>query len=105
MQKFDELLNEEHMLDFMAASSMIFSGFAIKAMDFERKVDAIMSIFDSLPEWVPSSLLTETTGLTADTIRKQLQDPRLFEPDVDYKKVGRIWYIHKNAIVKVRRRK
>ena len=99
------LTDTEQILDFMAASSMIFSGFAIKAMDFERKVDAIMGIFDSLPEWIPANLLTETTGLTADTIRKQLQDPRLFEPEVDYKKVGRIWYIHKDAIVKVRRRK
>ena len=97
--------NSEGVLDFMAASSMIFSGFAIMALSLEEKVDALSDIFDTLPEWIPANTLKESTGLTVDTIRKQLQNPRLFEPEVDYKKIGRIWYINKNAIAKVRRQK
>jgi len=100
-----EIIQDSELLDFMAASSMIFSGFAIKALSLEKKIDALTEVFDTLPEWIPANTLRETTGLTVDTIRKQLQNPRLFEPEVDYKKVGRIWYINKNAIARVRRQK
>ena len=96
---------EEEILDFMAGSAMIFSGFAIMAKSLEKKVDALVEVFDSLPEWMPANILTHTTGLTADTIRKQLQNPLLFEPEVDYKMIGRIWYIHKTALPKIKRRK
>jgi Fic family protein len=98
-----ELIQENEILDFMAGSAMIFSGFAIKANSLEKKIDALVDIFNSLPEWIPASTLTESTGLTVDTIRKQLHNPKLFEPEVDFKQIGRIWYIHKNAITKVRR--
>lgn len=69
------------------------------------KLDVIVEAFASIPEWIPANSLQESTTLSADAIRLQLKNPALFEPEVDYKKVGRIWYIHKNAIARIRRQK
>ena len=73
--------------------------------NMDTKLDALSEIFGSLPEWIPANTLKESTGLTVDAIRKQLQNPALFEPEVDCKQMGRIWYIHKNSIAKIRRQK
>ncbi len=73
--------------------------------EMHTKMDAIAGVFASLPEWVPAHTLQESTGLSADAIRKQLHNPKNFEPEVDYKQIGSIWHIHKNAIPKVRRQK
>jgi hypothetical protein len=70
-----------------------------------EKVQRMVEMFESYPDWVPVSSLQDTTGLTVDAIRKQLQNPMFFEPGVDYKKSGRFWYIHKNAIARIRRKK
>ena len=83
-----KMIDERELLDFMAASSMIFSAFAIKANSLEEKVDALTEVFGTLPTWIPANILSESTGLTVDTIRKQLQNPCLFEPEVDYKKMA-----------------
>ena len=101
----ENVIDHDVVLDFMAGSGMIFSAFAIKASDLEGKVDALSEVFATLPTWIPANTLTESTGLTVDTIRKQLQNPRIFEPEIDYKRIGRIWYINKSAIPKVRRQK
>lgn len=69
------------------------------------KIDAIAELFAAYPEWIPVNLLQESTGLTADSIRKQLKNPKLFEPEVEYKQIGRLWYVHKSAIYKIRRQK
>jgi hypothetical protein len=69
------------------------------------KIDAIAELFAAYPEWIPANLLQESTGLTADSIRKQLKNPKLFEPEVEYKQIGRLWYVHKSAIYKIRRQK
>ena len=69
------------------------------------KMDAIIGVFASLPEWIPAHTLQESTGLSVDAIRKQLLNPKNFEPEVDYKQVGKIWHINKSAIPKIRRRK
>ena len=73
--------------------------------DVSFKMDALSEAFASLPDWIPAHTLTDSTGLGADAIRKQLQNPKFFEPEVDYKQVGKIWFIHKSAIPKVRRLK
>jgi len=73
--------------------------------DLGVKMDAIAGVFASLPEWIPAHSLQESTGLSVDAIRKQLQNPKNFEPEVEYKQIGKIWYINKNAIPKVRRQK
>jgi hypothetical protein len=73
--------------------------------EISRKMDAIAGIFASLPEWIPAHTLQESTGLSVDAIRKQLQNPKNFEPEVDYIQIGKIWHINKNAIPKVRRQK
>ena len=73
--------------------------------NLHKKIDAIAELFGSFPEWIPTNSLQESSGLTADAIRKQLKNPAMFEPEVDYKKIGRIWYIHKNAMHKIRRQK
>ena len=73
--------------------------------ELSAKMDAIAGVFASLPEWIPAHTLQESTGLSVDAIRKQLQNPKNFEPEVDYKQIGKIWHINKNAIPKVRRQK
>ena len=73
--------------------------------DLGVKMDAIAGVFASLPEWIPAHTLQESTGLSIDAIRKQLKNPKNFEPEVDYKQIGKIWHINKNAIPKVRRQK
>ncbi len=73
--------------------------------DVSFKMDALSEAFASLPDWIPAHTLTDSTGLGADAIRKQLQNPKFFEPEVDYKQVGKMWFIHKSAIPKVRRLK
>lgn len=73
--------------------------------DVSFKMDALSEAFASLPDWIPAYTLTESTGLGVDAIRKQLQNPKFFEPEVDCKQVGKIWFIHKSAIPKVRRLK
>jgi len=73
--------------------------------DISTKMDALAGVFASLPEWIPAHTLQESTGLSVDAIRKQLLNPKNFEPEVDYKQVGKIWHINKNAIPKVRRQK
>jgi hypothetical protein len=73
--------------------------------EMSRKMDAIAGVFASLPEWIPAHTLQESTGLSVDAIRKQLLNPKNFEPEVDYIQIGKIWHINKNAIPKVRRQK
>jgi len=73
--------------------------------ELSLKMDAIAGVFASLPEWIPAHTLQESTGLSVDAIRKQLQNPKNFEPEVDYKQIGKIWHINRNAIPKVRRQK
>jgi len=73
--------------------------------ELSTKMDAIAGLFASLPEWIPAHTLQESTGLSVDAIRKQLLNPKNFEPEVDYKQVGKIWHINKSAIPKIRRRK
>jgi len=73
--------------------------------ELSRKMDAIAGVFASLPEWIPAHTLQESTGLSVDAIRKQLLNPKNFEPDVDYKRIGSIWHINKNCIPKIRRQK
>ena len=73
--------------------------------DIATKMDAIAGVFASLPEWIPAHTLQESTGLSVDAIRKQLLNPKNFEPEVDYIQIGKIWHINKNAIPKVRRQK
>lgn len=70
-----------------------------------KKIDVIIEAFGRFPEWIPANSLQESTGLKADAIRLQLQNPAIFEPEVDFKKIGRLWYVHKNAIAKIRRQK
>lgn len=77
----------------------------ILLQEMHAKMDAIAGVFASLPEWIPAHTLKESTGLGVDAIRKQLHNPKYFEPEVDYKKIGSIWHINKNAIPKVRRQK
>ncbi len=69
------------------------------------KLDVVVEAFGDIPEWIPAYLLQESTGLTADAIRQQLKNPARFEPGKDFRKNGRIWEVHKNAIPKVRRLK
>ena len=73
--------------------------------DIVTKMDAIAGVFASLPEWIPAHTLKESTGLSTDAIRKQLRNPKNFEPGVDYKRIGSIWHINKNCIPKIRRQK
>lgn len=74
-------------------------------LGIQNKLDAITDVFAVLPEWIPAHTLSETVGLTPDAIRKQLQNCRFFEPEVDYRQEGRIWYINKKSIAKIRRQK
>jgi hypothetical protein len=69
------------------------------------RLEQINESINSLPEWIPANLLRDSTGLSADAIRKQLQNPALFEPEIDCKQVGRLWYIHRSSIGKIRRKK
>ena len=71
----------------------------------DAKLNVIVEAFDSIPEWIPANTLQESSGLKADAIRLQLQNPARFEPGKDYKKIGRIWYVHKNSMAKIRRQK
>lgn len=73
--------------------------------DVSFKMDALSEAFAYLPDWIPAHILTDSTGLGVDAIRKQIQNPKFFEPEVDCKQVGKIWFIHKSAIPKVRRLK
>jgi hypothetical protein len=73
--------------------------------EMSSKMDAIADVFASLPEWIPAHTLQESTGLSVDAIRKQLLNPKNFEPEIDYRQIGKIWHINKNAIPKVRRQK
>ena len=73
--------------------------------DINTKMDAIAGVFASLPEWIPAHTLKESTGLSVDAIRKQLLNPKYFEPGVDYQQIGKIWHINKSCIPKIRRQK
>ena len=69
------------------------------------KLDVIVNAFESIPEWIPAHSLQKSTGLTAGAIRQQLKNPLRFEPGKDFRKNGRIWEVHKNAMSKIRRLK
>ena len=76
--------------------------------NLEDSIDKISRLYERLedyPEWIPIASLKEETGLTADAIRKKLQNPALFEPEVDYRKIGRNWYVNKRVLARIRRQK
>jgi len=79
--------------------------FVMTLQDINTKMDAIAGVFASLPEWIPAHTLKESTGLSVDAIRKQLLNPKYFEPGVDYQQIGKIWHINKSCIPKIRRQK
>ncbi len=104
-----EILQDDTVLDFMAGSAMIFSGFAIAANDIKDKVTKLqqkVSSFEqeNIIEWTTLSILSSKIGLTKDALRKQLQNGD-FEEDVDFKRDGNKIVVHQGAIGRLRRQR
>ena len=101
--------DEIELLDFMAGSAMIFSGFAIAANDIKDKVAELqqkVSSFEqeNIIEWTTLSILSSKTGLTKDALRKQLQNGD-FEEGVDFKHDGNKIVVHQGAIGRLQRKR
>jgi predicted ArsR family transcriptional regulator len=100
-----EIVNKDEVLDFMAGSAMIFSGFAIMAKDLQAKVKEMEEkLNNNQIEWTTLSIIAKKIGLTKDAVRKQLQNGE-FEEDVDFKYEGNKIVVHQGAIGRLRRRR
>ena len=104
-----EILQNDTVLDFMAGSAMIFSGFAITANEMKDKVLGLqqrISAFEqeNIIEWTTLSILSSKTGLTKDALRKQLQNGD-FEEGVDFKYDGNKIVVHQGAIGQLQRKR
>lgn len=102
-------LNHKQMLDFMAGSAMIFSGFAITANDLKDKLKDLEEKLrkvqeESQIEWTTLSIVATKKGLTKDALRKQLQNGD-FEEGVDFKYDGNKIVVHQGAIGRLRRQR
>lgn len=102
-------MQADEILDFMAGSAMIFSGFAIRANDMQDKIDNLESavsnlLSENLIEWTTLSLLSSKTGLTKDALRKRLQNGD-FEEGVDFKRDGNKIVVHQGAIGRLQRKR
>jgi len=102
-------IHSTQVMDFMAGSAMIFSGFAImaddlkaKLNDLERKVNSIQTTYQI--EWTTLSVIAKQKGLTKDAIRKQLQNGD-FEEGVDFKFDGNRIVVHQEAVVRLQRKR
>lgn len=105
----NKCIEKESILDFMAGSSLIFSGFAITAndmksqiIDFQEKIDMFEQ--DNIIEWAPLSIVAKKKGLTKDAIRKQLQNGD-YEEGVDFKYEGNKIVVHQGAIGRLQRKR
>ena len=100
--------DENTVLEFMAGSAMIFSGFAIVANDLREGVSRLTSEVDGLVEntivWSPLIMVAEQKELTKDAVRKQLQNGN-FEEGVDFKYDGNKIIVHQGAIGRIRRQR
>ena len=101
--------NSKELLDFMAGSAMIFSGFAIAANDMKDKLTELQQKIstleqDNIIEWTTLSLLSSKIGLTKDALRKQLQNGD-FEEGVDFKFDGNKIVVHQGAIGRLQRKR
>ena len=101
--------NHQEVLDFMAGSAMIFSGFAIAANDIKDKVADLqqkVSTFEekNIIEWTTLSILSSKIGLTKDALRKRLQNGD-FEEGVDFKHDGNKIVVHQGAIGRLHRQR
>ena len=105
----ESVIDHDVVLDFMAGSAMIFSGFAITANDMKDKVAELqekISTFEQekIIEWTTLSILSSKTGLTKDALRKQLQNGD-FEEGVDFKHDGNKIVVHQGAIGRLQRKR
>ena len=101
--------NAGAVLDFMAGSSMIFSGFAMTANDLKSKLDILYGELEKIKStqrvnWTTLSIIAKEKGLTKDALRKQLQNGD-FEEGVDFKYEGNKIVVHQEAIVRLRRKR
>ena len=104
-----ESINHDEVLDFMAGSAMIFSGFAITANKMKRQILELedkIEIFEqkNIIEWTTLSVVADKKGLTKDAVRKQLQNGD-FEEGVDFKLVGNRILMHQGAVGRLHRKR
>jgi hypothetical protein len=104
-----KMIDEIELLNFMAGSAMIFSGFAITANDMKDKVAILqqkVSAFEqeNIIEWTTLSVLSSKIGLTKDAIRKRLYNGD-FEEGVDFKRDGNKIVVHQGAIGRLHRQR
>ena len=103
--KVNKIEDETELLNFMAASSMIFSGFAIVANSLKDKVTKLEErLQDKQIDWTTLSVIAKDIGLTKDAVRKQLQNGD-FEEGVDFKYDGNRIVVHQGAIVRLHRKR
>ena len=105
----NEHIKQDAVLDFMAGSAMIFSGFATTANEMKNKVGELEEKISSLEqeniiEWTTLSILSSKIGLTKDALRKQLQNGD-FEEGVDFKRDGNKIVVHQGAIGRLHRQR
>ena len=105
----ESIMDHDSVLEFMAGSAMIFSGFAITANDIKNKVADLqqeISAFEqeNAIEWTTLSILSSKIGLTKDALRKQLQNGD-FEEGVDFKLDGNKIVVHQGAIGRLQRKR
>ena len=104
-----EIVDHNTVLDFMAGSAMIFSGFAITANDMKNEMDGLQVKIDTFEsaniiEWTTLSIIADKIGLSKDAVRKQLQNGD-FEEGVDFKFDGNKIVVHQGAILKLHRKR
>ena len=104
----NKMIDEKELLDFMAGSAMIFSGFAITANDMKKKMENLQKKVSAIEadaiEWTILSVLSSKIGLTKDALRKQLQNGD-FEEGVDFKLDGNKIVVHQGAIGRLQRKR
>jgi len=101
--------NDIDMLEFMANASMIFSGFAMKSLAIESKVQALEDRVEQLQRsgkntWVTLSVIAKMHDLSRDALRKRLQNGD-FEEGVDFKWDGNRIVVRQEAVIRLQRQR
>ena len=81
-------------------------------IEYLNKLDEILSLMTQLinrqrtntipTEWIPVSIVAEVKGLTADAVRKKLQNGN-YEEGLDFRKNGARIEVHQGAIGRIHR--
>ena len=69
----------------------------------ETDIQQLKIFISMLPKWMPlHSFKSEFNVKSPQSILRRLENNFNFEPDVDYKKIGEVWYVNIKALPKLK---